>query len=522
MVLDRNRASLELLLSISRELATTLDLPTVLDRVLSLSINNVGAATGSLVVLDEEQKPVTAAIFFGGSTKPYTVEQVKDIIDHGLAGWVLENKQAVLVPDTSKDERWLRRLDDLDRSIPNSAICVPMLTQDRLVGVLTMVHPRADSFGSDNLALLQAIADLAAIAIRNAHLYDLLQIAHQRYLELFEDSIDLVLITNWQGQILEANRQAVQATGFSEEELRYRTIQELHDINAERMEAIIQELQAGRQEKYESHLFRNRKGNLPVQINCRRVKLQTNEVIQWIIRDISERKDLDALRNDLAAMIYHDLRSPLSNIISSLDILESMLPMDTSPSLNSVFQITTRSAERLQRLTSSLLDINRLESGQALTNLKTVNILEIAEDAIEAVRPTFESRQQVFTNIFPKSLPMLHVDADMIRRVMINLLENGSKFTPFKGEIAMGAKSEKGIVYIWVKDNGVGIPPEWQKVIFEKFTRLHSENAPKGVGLGLAFCRLAVRAHGGEIVVESKDNNGSKFTFSLPVKQEKS
>jgi K+-sensing histidine kinase KdpD len=264
------------------------------------------------------------------------------------------------------------------------------------------------------------------------------------------------------------------------------------------LDAIILELQAGRQEKYESHLIRNRKGSLPVQVNCRRVKLQTSEVIQWIIRDISERKDLDALRNDLAAMIYHDLRSPLSNIISSLDILESMLPMDTSPSLKSVFQITNRSAERLQRLTSSLLDINRLESGQTLTNLKTVNILEIALDAIDAVGPTFESRQQTFTTYFPKALPMLHVDVDMIRRVMINLLENGSKFTPFKGEINMGAKSEKGMVHIWVKDNGVGIPPEWQKVIFEKFTRLHSENAPKGVGLGLAFCRLAVRAHGGE------------------------
>ena len=102
-------------------------------------------------------------------------------------------------------------------------------------------------------------------------------------------------------------------------------------------------------------------------------------------------------------------------------------------------------------------------------------------------------------------------------RVLINLMENASKFSPSGGRIEVGAGEEATEVHMWVKDNGPGIPPAEQEHIFNKFTRLHGNNRPGGLGIGLAFCRLAVLGHGGRIWVESEFGKGAAFHFTFPI-----
>ncbi len=123
---------------------------------------------------------------------------------------------------------------------------------------------------------------------------------------------------------------------------------------------------------------------------------------------------------------------------------------------------------------------------------------------IDAVRPMVESRHQTLTNSLPEELPSIWVDVDMIRRVLINLLENASKFIPPDGKIELGARRDGEWMQMWVQDDGPGIPFADQERIFDKFTRLKEEGAPSGLGVGLAFCRLAVEGHGGKIWVESQ------------------
>jgi two-component system sensor histidine kinase KdpD len=109
----------------------------------------------------------------------------------------------------------------------------------------------------------------------------------------------------------------------------------------------------------------------------------------------------------------------------------------------------------------------------------------------------------------------------MIRRVLINLMENVSKFTPPEGKVELGAKRDGDWVQVWVADNGPGIPFADQDRIFDKFTRLKGEEGPSGLGVGLAFCRLAVQGHGGRVWVESKPGHGAKFLLNLPVVKQK-
>jgi signal transduction histidine kinase len=113
-------------------------------------------------------------------------------------------------------------------------------------------------------------------------------------------------------------------------------------------------------------------------------------------------------------------------------------------------------------------------------------------------------------------LPAITADTEMIRRVLINLVENASKFSPLDGALEIGAQAESGQVRVWVQDSGPGISPEYQEVIFEKFRQLKNQPQLKGFGIGLAFCRLAVQAHGGKIWVESQPDQGSRFIFTLP------
>ena len=517
MAPDRADTSLELLYRISRQLVSTLDLQTVLERVLTLSTQNLDAERGTLIVLDELQRPSQAAIVLNQQLIPYTMNQLRGVIEQGLAGWVLRNRQPALLPDTSLDERWVRRLDDqADHSGAKSAVCIPLLARDQLVGVLTLVHPVPGFFKPEHLVLLQAIGDQAGTAIHNARLYDSLQAVTLRYRELFEKSIDPILITNTHGQILEVNLQALRMAGADDSGPIGLSMLDLHEPNWDKLGPEFSALQDGEIVSYESTFRLPGNPPLPVEIYVYKVHLKDEDDLQWTVRDITARKELDLLRNDLAAMIYHDLRSPLSNIISSLDMLGGFLPVEETATLRTIFGIANRSTERMQRLISSLLDINQLESGQPITNQKMVEVNGMIKDALDTIQPTLQGKQQVVEINLPPPGTMVWVDEDMIRRVLINLLDNATKFTPMLGKMGIQVEDLGENVRFCVQDSGLGIPAEASEAIFEKFRRLNSDGSPKGFGLGLAFCRLAVQAHGGRIWLNSEEGRGSRFYFSLP------
>jgi PAS domain S-box-containing protein len=681
------RATLELLYKVSREFAIALDLKTVLQRVLFAAINYVGGERGSVVVMDDHGRAVDSAIVYGNQVRENTTIQLRETVERGLAGWVVRQREAALVPDTSKDDRWLRREDDAqERSGAKSAICVPLLARETLVGVLTLVHPVPGTYTEENLALMQAIADQAGVSIlnarlfsetqrqarvmtalaegaanmnaslrieeaferiltqtrhalqvetaalgliseksaeivfraaqgehasafkgktiglqdgvagkvvrdgrglvipsvtpetplvdtellkgrvramacapihaqgkvigvlevfnpinksfdgdallvltglgslggtviQNAQLYEHLDSARRRYRDLFEDSIDPIIITDLHGRVQEANTQAASLTGYHNQDLSQFLIEQMHDVNFEK---------TGRQfEKigpvavvYESTLYNRLGETYPVEVYVRKVMFDNAEALQWILRDITARKDLDSLREDLAAMIYHDLRSPLANIVSSIEMLDSMTPESERENSAPIFKIARHSINRIQRLIASLLDLNRLEQNQPVGEKQVIAVDELIRETIEAVSPAAEARQQKLLVSLPDPAPKVLVDVDMIRRVLINLAENAVKYSPSESQIEISVDTKRvGWVQVAVQDNGPGIPELDRERIFDKFTRLKQQGGPSGLGVGLAFCKLAVQGHGGKIWVESAPVQGARFVFILPAAQ---
>jgi two-component system, NtrC family, sensor histidine kinase KinB len=681
------RTSLELLYDISREFAGALDLQEVLERVLLLSMETVGATTGSIIVIDDSGKPMESIIVTGDQVHSGTTQRLWVPLERGLAGWVLRHRQAVLIEDTSQDERWLaRRYEPDTQSIPKSVVSAPLLVRDRPVGVLTLSHQNPGFFTEDHLSLIRAIADqagisvhnarlyaesqrqarvmsalaesaavitaslnledvlvrileqistalqvpavslaliepdkeelvfkaaigwennqstakripvgkgisgwtakegrgivvtdvrkeprydpeteartglsvraiacapirskgqvigvleaiitskerfdddalfvltgigsLAGTAIRHAQLFERLQAAHQRYQELFEDSIDPILITDWDGQILEANRQAVSSLEGNLPALLDMNIYKLHEVDEEILDPNFENFEEDVTITYESVLHSLTGKESPVQVYVRQVSGDGASHLQWILRDITERKNLDAMREDLLSMIYHDLRSPLGNVVSSLDTATSLITEEMDPNLNSLLGIATRSTRRIDRLTNSLLDIHRLEAGQPLVNSQAFDISHLIEDSIENVKPLLEVKEHEIVVELPNDLPLIMGDADMIQRVLINLLENALKYLPAKGKLTVGGYIEDEKLYLFVQDNGPGIPDNERERIFEKYSRLDPLQASKGFGLGLYYCRLAVEAHAGRIWVDAAPQSGCQFWFTLPV-----
>jgi signal transduction histidine kinase len=295
------------------------------------------------------------------------------------------------------------------------------------------------------------------------------------------------------------------------------SIDQLHEVNWNKTGMEFEFLRNDQTHSYESSLHKRDESHLPVEINARRVEFDETDSIQWILRDITERKELDNLRQDLTSMIYHDLRSPLANIVASLDVVADMLPETERETVLSILKIAENSTDRIQRLVSSLLDVSRLETGQPVADQVIVETTQLIKRVLQDIEPTSKGRKQTIVEKFSKDLPSIWADEDMARRVLINLVENSCKYSPSGAMIEVGAQPEDGWMHFWVKDQGAGIPPSEQDHIFNKFTRLPGQSKTGGLGIGLAFCRLAVQGHGGRIWVESEDGIGSIFHFTFPI-----
>ncbi|HRQ37787.1 MAG TPA: ATP-binding protein [Chloroflexota bacterium] len=229
---------------------------------------------------------------------------------------------------------------------------------------------------------------------------------------------------------------------------------------------------------------------------------------------------LHQIRQETSDLIVHDLRSPLGNMHSVLNMLELVLPEDVLAANRELLDIARLAHRRMQDLVDSLLDVSRLESGDLTLDYEPVCLRQLIEEVVAMATYTANWREITFlTNITP-DLPLLMIDADHIRRVLTNLVENAIKFTPENGRVQLNAAIVDQLVRISVEDSGPGIPPADRQRIFDRFAQGQrvGMRRPRGYGLGLAFCRLTVEAHGGQIWVEPGEGGaGSRFIFTLPL-----
>ncbi len=339
------------------------------------------------------------------------------------------------------------------------------------------------------------------------------------YQHLFEDSADPIVITDFEGVVIDANPGAVRLAKLAKEELIGKPL--ASDQMPAGLGALAAVLPAARQSAELRQTLDARLDNRDrsLHLHTRHVVYAGRPAIQWLIRDRTEQLELERARDEQIYMIVHDLRNPLGNIISSLELLrDSLREMRTLSAPVALVNVALRSSRRISLLVESLMDMTRMEAGHFTLSTTTARLDTLIERAVDFVKPTADRKQIPLSVDLEPDLPPLLIDVNMIERVVVNLLDNACKFVMPGQAVSVSARRSPGNqVVIAVRDEGPGIAPEDRARLFQKFGRGASVGGyTPGTGLGLAFCKLAVETHGGQIRVESEPGKGSTFTFTLP------
>jgi two-component system sensor histidine kinase KdpD len=221
----------------------------------------------------------------------------------------------------------------------------------------------------------------------------------------------------------------------------------------------------------------------------------------------------ERLRNSLLSTISHDLRTPLASLVGLADTVQLTTPPPTDEQRELVLAMRN-SAMRMTALVNNLLDMARLESGAVHLNRQWQPLEDVVGSAIAACAALLQGRPLKVR--LAADLPLLHLDAVLIERVLVNLLENAGKYTPENTPIAIEGRAESEVVVVSVNDRGPGLPSGREDAIFEKFERGRKESTTPGVGLGLAICRAIMQAHGGSIRGQTRQGGGASFVLTFP------
>lgn len=433
----------------------------------------------------------------------------------GIVGWVAEHETPLWVPDVADDPRFCVDVDRRTGFTTRTVFAIPIAVRRRVLAVLEFINPPPEISMDRTSALVRALALLAAPAIQNVELTRQIGLAQERYRRLFELNPIPIVVLDGEWQFLELNQAAYETLGLRPEAPESLQLDRL-GLEQDRLAELAQRAAAGEVITWEYRL-----PDLGRVVEARFSQLHgyvpDSPTYLWIGHDITDRVAEERTRQELLSMVVHDLRAPLGNIISGLELLltaheegEEDLPFAE------ILTIALRSAKRLDQSVHDILDIGRLQAKVRSLSVTEFDAGALVREAVEMVAVMAEHARQTVRIVLPEEgALMIQGDLDLLRRVLINLLDNSVKHTPEGGWVEVRVELEEEMVHFSVSNSGPGIPPEHLPHLFELYFTGQSGRR-RGTGLGLAFCRLAIEAHGGRIWVESPPGKGPTFHFTIP------
>ncbi len=239
----------------------------------------------------------------------------------------------------------------------------------------------------------------------------------------------------------------------------------------------------------------------------------------FVYHDMRREKEIDRMKSEFIAVASHELRTPMTSIKGSVDLILSGYAGDISTDTQELLEIAQKNCDRLVRLINDILDLAKIEAGQIRLKLEPLDLTDAVERSMLGVRALADQGEVRLTLYRPESLPLVEVDKDRIEQVVTNLLSNAIKFSPPKGEVKVELELVDGCVQCSVADQGCGIPEDQLNAVFGKFQQVTNAKSKGGTGLGLAIVQALVNEHRGKIWVESRVNCGCRFVFRLPASE---
>jgi signal transduction histidine kinase len=397
-----------------------------------------------------------------------------------------------------------------------------LLHQKRALGVLCLFARKPRASSAYDLALLTTIGGQVTTAVENARLFQSTMYERSRLQAVIKSSRDGVVLVGMDGRALVVNARALQLMhlpGLPEDWLGRHiknALRVLHIYAPEVVRAMLEEMRRARngdeppsEGEFDMPPHTIHWLSLPVLAGT------TPLGRLMLLRDVTDERAVERLREDMTRTMVHDLRNPLSSIYSALEFLEGATDLSADQRL--VIEIANESTQKMVGLVNSILDVSRLESGRMPIKYVQIHLGDLVAKTLQAQGPIAADKGlRLESDVLPM-LPPAWADADLIGRVLQNLVGNAIKFTPSGGVVRVtarvGERDPLPMLLVSVSDTGLGIPSEIRGQLFQKFVTGRQEG--RGSGLGLAFCKLVIEAHGEHISVESTPGQGTTFTFSL-------
>jgi len=503
--------------------AAEMDFQAKLRAILSNAVDALGGSAGIIALWDEGERRFVEGASYGLESR--VVDRLRPLLREAIPDLAASRQSFDRLSRFAPD---LRVPAATTEQVQDPIIALPLEIAGKTIGLIYVLRPYlADSFSSGDQRMLSAFADQVAISVQNARLA--LQLAEERYKieSILESSGDGIMTIDPQRRILAFNTGMERLTGWKKEEavggycfqvLRLRDSQGVDICQTKcplarggegfiNLDGIIATKDDQRVDVGMTYsVARSPSGDLlPTVIN---------------VRDISRLRQIENLRSTLLATVSHELQTPISIIKAYASTLARSDARWSKRTIRDKLQAIEEESDRLSELVSKLLYTSRLETGDFSLNKL---LLDLPKEAHKVAKRFAELTELHKVEVdFPPELPPVLADPEKIVEVLTNLVENAVKFSPQGGTITIKGETSGDEVLVTVADEGIGIPLCDQERVFEHFYKVEDSSArpSQGTGLGLYICKTLIKAHGGQITVDSEMGKGSRFTFSLPIGEE--
>jgi signal transduction histidine kinase len=579
---ERRARELSTLYEVGQVITSSLELDTVLDRIMHQAMDLLEVEAGSLVLIDTESEELVFRIALGP-----TGDQVQGLRlppGTGVVGQVAASGHPLCVNDAQSDPRFYRGADDASGFQTRSILAVPLSSRDQIIGVIEVMN-RTDGrpFLSEQMDLLTAFAAQAAIAIENAQLYQrtdealsrrvhelttIAELDHTLSATLdFESVNDLVVDGAMQATNATAGLMAVvdepgtgllflSQRGYPASIRRYQFEPWPVDrgiigrVVCTGQPALVPDVQLDpdytdviptiRSQLSVPILREDEQVIGVVTLGSDRATNFTTDDLRFV-QHLTEHaaiamqnarlfaelqcanRELQALsdaKTEFVSIVAHELRAPMTSIKGYVDLI--LEDEEIAEDIRDFLLVVQENTDRLAKLVADLLDVSRIEAGRISLSFQPVCLPDIVDVVVSTSAAEVQEKQLAVTVDLPDDLPLVWGDQDRVTQILTNLMNNAVKYTP-EGEVRVsGQTNGDGYVQVAVTDTGIGIAPADQLQLFEKFFRADHPLVRRvpGTGLGLSIVKSLVEVHGGRIWVESQLDEGSTFYFTLPIAPE--
>lgn len=524
---EAHLAEISTLYAIAQTTSRSLVLDDVLIEALLSTMTSLGFTRGMVTLVDETDGHLSLVT---AHNLPAPMLLLANEYGGGgvLSAYIHKHRQSLIIRDLSQDVplELQATAEALQAMGLKSYAGLPLLHQNQSLGTMCLFNDRAHQQTNMTSGLLIAIGHQIAIAVANARLHQVVARKQNQLQTLIDASRDGLILITAEGHIVVINAAALTTLALPGQIDDWRgsaishSLIRLRRYNPTLVKGVLAELrriQADHHTAGEGDWELSQRLvhwlNLPVSMD--------EQFVGWlfVLHDVTEERMVARLREDLTQTMVHDLRNPLTAIRGAAELLHLDWEDSSTEEKFQMMNVIQRNTDKMLDLVNTIMDMSRLESHQLPLEWSAFPLHDVAREAFLLQTPLAEEKQLHLENQVSYQLPLAWADFRLTGRILQNLIGNAIKFTPMQGDVFLSAQIEaengSDCLVVAVSDNGPGISPEVRERLFQKFATGHQKG--RGSGVGLAFCRLAVEAHGGRIWVESSIEQGTVFKFTLPI-----